>query len=237
MIEIIERTIQERLRDDYKKLYIGKGFKVEGKSKNEFEEIKEEIPSFWWAKFGEQINQRIEFLFFNFPVFLKIKELKSEIMLTWFDRKHTGALISRNQQYLFYDVEADKKISLSPFYKITDGSVDTVVNNMNNLRDYYKSLGFNEVYFCLVPNKVTVCENDRFEYNNQITRIENHPLLKTPVLSIQDTVRNHPEWYHVGDGHWNTHGQRYWLKTVNNLVKENSRESELANSLTVKNKI
>ena len=220
VIEVIERTIQERLRSDYKSLYFDKGFQIEGRLKPTVAEKQEEEPSFWWDKFGDQINQRIEFLLFNFDPFLKLKELKSGIMLSWFDRTHTGAIISRNHEYLFYNIEADPKIGLSPFYKITPQSVDTVVTNMNNIRDYYKAAGFEEVYFCFVPNKVTVCENDRYPYNNQISIIETHPNRKTPILSIQDTIRSHPDWYHLGDGHWTIKGQRYWLKTVNQLVKE-----------------
>ena len=220
VIEVIERTIQERLRSDYQALYFDKGFQIEGKMKPEVPEEVTAEPSFWWDKFGDQINQRIEFLLFNFDPFLKLKELKSSIMLSWFDRTHTGAIISRNHDYLFYNIEADKKIGLSPFYNITSGSVDTVVNNMNNIRNYYKGAGFEEVYFCFVPNKVTVCENDRFPYNNQISRIETHPKLQTPILSIQDTIRSHPDWYHLGDGHWTVKGQRYWLKTVNQLVRD-----------------
>jgi len=234
IVEIIERTIQERLRKDFKMLYIDKGFQIAGQSKKAVSENKSEEKSFWWDKFGDQINQRIEFLLFNYPVFLKFKELKSAIMLSWFDRTHTGALVSANRDYIFYDVEADKKSELSPFYKISQQSIDTVVNNINTIHDYYKNLGFAEVYFCIVPNKATVCENDRFEYNHQISRIESHPSLKTPIISIQDTIRNHPEWYHLGDGHWNIMGQRYWLKTVNRVVENWSKKELTGDSSSVK---
>ena len=234
IVEIIERTIQERLRKDYKMLYIDKGFQILGKSKKVAEKKEESRESsFWWDKFGDQINQRIEFLIFNYPVFLKLKELKSHIMLSWFDRTHTGTMISKNHEYLFYDVEADKKVELSPFFNITQQSVDSIVNNINTIRDYYKNVGFKEVYFCIVPNKATVCENDRFEYNHQISRIETHPELRTPMLSIQDTLRKHPEWYHLGDGHWNIKGQRYWLKTVNQVVEKWSKEQPASDSLSV----
>lgn len=225
VVEVIERTIQERLRSDYQAIYFDKGFQVEGKLKPKREEEQAAEPSFWWDKFGDQINQRIEFLLFNFDPFLKLKELKSHIMLSWFDRTHTGAIISRNHEYLFYNIEADPAIGLSPFYNITTPSIDTIVTNINHIRDHYKEAGFDEVYFCFVPNKVTVCENNRFTYNNQISRIEEHPELKTPILSIQDTIRSHPEWYHLGDGHWTVKGQRYWLKTVNGLVKEWSEKT------------
>ncbi|WP_159470938.1 hypothetical protein [Dyadobacter sp. 3J3] len=219
VVEVIERTIQERLLQEYEGLYIKKGFQIKGDS-NEKEIVNpDEGNSFWWDKFGDQINQRIEFLLFNFNPFLKLKELKSAIMLSWFDRTHTGAIISRNHQYLFYTIEADKKSVLSPFHEVTEASVDSVVKHINTIRTYYKNRGFAEVYFCLIPNKVTVCENDRFEYNHQISRIENNPLLETPMISVQATIRKHPEWFHKSDGHWNVSGKRYWLQKTNELVR------------------
>lgn len=220
VVEIIERTIQERLLKDYEALYIKRGFQFKGDKYPKTVANSEGESSFWWDKFGDQINQRLEFLLFNFNPFLKLKELKSNIMLTWFNRTHTGADISRNHKYLFYSVEADKKSFLSPFHEITPASVDTIVTHINTIRTYYKNRGFDEVYFCLIPNKVTVCENDRFEYNNQITLVENNPLLETPMISVQSTIRKHPEWFHKSDGHWNVAGKRYWLQKTNNLVKE-----------------
>ena len=224
IIEVIERTIQERLKDDYQALYIGKGYQVKGQSVQASQKDEEVAASFWWDRFGDQINQRIEFLLFNSDPFLRLKEWKSDIMLSWFNRTHSGAVISKDHKHLFYDIEADPGTEFSPFYNIPSASIDSVVNNMNSIRDHYMETGFAEVYFCLVPNKVTVCETDRFKYNNQISKIEGHTLLEAPVLSIEDTLRAHPEWYHLGDGHWTVKGQRYWLKVVNNTVKDWSKE-------------
>ncbi|TLU94843.1 hypothetical protein [Dyadobacter sediminis] len=220
VIEIIERTIQERLKSDYRKLYINMGFQFENKPATNKPAEKTDPASFWWDQFGHQINQRLEFLLFNSEPFLKIKELKAGIMLSWFNRTHTGSLVSANREYIFYDVEANPKSVLSPFAAVGPASVDTVVTNMNAIRDYYKNAGFDEVYFCLLPNKVTVCEPDRSVYNNQITRIEQHPALKAPFLSLHREIRRHPEWFHKGDGHWNVHGKRLWLRHVNKLVEE-----------------
>ncbi|MBE9461012.1 hypothetical protein ACFP1I_19250 [Dyadobacter subterraneus] len=224
VVEIIERTIQERLLKDYEGLYIKRGFQIKCDTYKKEIANSDRGSSFWWDKFGDQINQRIEFLLFNFNPFLKLKELKSGMMLSWFDRTHTGAIISRNHEYLFYSVEADKKSELSPFHEITPASVDSVVTHINTIRTYYKGRGFDEVYFCLIPNKVTVCENARFEYNHQISLIENNPLLKTPMISVQSTIRKHPEWFHKSDGHWNVAGKRYWLQKTNELVKQWSEE-------------
>lgn len=222
VIEVIERTIQERLKGEYRKLYIDKGFQVSGAYASQALIHKPAPKSIWWEKFHDGIDQRLEFLLFNFDLFLKIKELKSEIMLSWFNRTHQGALISSNHDHLFYDIEASLKSPLSPFQTLSSADIQSVVTNMNLIRAHYVNLGFKEVYFCFVPNKVTVCEPDRALHNNQIERIETHPALVTPILSIHREVRKHPDWFHKGDGHWNASGKRLWLGTVNDLVQRTS---------------
>ena len=222
VIEVIERTIQERLKGEAEKLYIDKGFQISGNNAHQ-PPLRNAVPkSIWWEKFHDGIDQRLEFLLFNYDIFLKIKELKAQTMLSLFNRTHQGALISKSHDHLFYDIEANLKSTLSPFQTLHSSDIDEVVTNMNLIRQHYVSLGFKEVYFCFIPNKVTVCEPDRSRHNNQIERIETHPDLLAPVLSIHQEVRKHPEWYHKGDGHWNANGKRIWIKAVNNLVQRTS---------------
>jgi hypothetical protein len=220
IIEVIERTIQERLKPDGGRLYLEKGFQVKSAARETSKNKtgRKTLVSFWWEKFNDQINQRLEFLLFNAPFFLELKELKAALMLSWFDRTHPGAIISRDHRFLFYDIEANPESVLSPFWELADADIDTVVANMQSIRRHYQRLGFREVYFCFVPNKVTVCEPGRFKHNNQIARIESHPALQPPVLSIYKEVTRHPEWFHKSDGHWNIFGKRYWLRQVNELA-------------------
>jgi hypothetical protein len=225
VIEVIERTIQERLREEYKKLYIDKGFQIKGPDARHLSTQKTSSKSFWWEKFHDGIDQRLEFMLFNFDPFLKIKEFKANTMLSLFNRTHQGALISSGHDHLFYDVEANLQSTMSPFQTLKESDIDEVVANMNSIRDYYVKLGFHEVYFCFIPNKVTVCEPNRAIHNRQIERIERHPGLQVPVLSIHREVRHHPEWFHKGDGHWNAGGKRVWLRAVNDLVRHVSERS------------
>ena len=50
-----------------------------------------------FARFGEEINQRLEFILFNSKLFIWFKELKANIMLYWFGRV-TGGVISEGQK-------------------------------------------------------------------------------------------------------------------------------------------
>ena len=218
VIEVIERTIQERLREDYAELYILRGFQIRGKCRKVPNAVAETRGLFWENTLNREINQRLEFLLFNSDMALKCKEMKAGLMLSWFGRTHPGSLISHDRQFLFYEIEANPRSSLSPFTQLADADIDSVVVNMNRIRTHYLDAGFSEVYFCLVPHKVTVCEPARHPHNNQIPRIEQNPRLKAPLLKLGDHLRRHPEWFHKSDGHWNASGKRLWLKYVNEMV-------------------
>lgn len=218
VIEVIERTIQERLREHYAELYIHRGFQIRGKSGPVAGAASETGNTFWKNTLNHQINERLEFLLFNSNVALQCKEMKARLMLAWFGRTHPGSLISRDRRHLFYEIEADPQSVLSPFTPLTDADIDSVAINMNRIRAHYLRAGFAEVYFCFIPNKVTVCEPGRHPHNRQITRVEQNPHLKTPLLSLNTQLSHHPEWYHKSDGHWNANGKRLWLKYVNEMV-------------------
>ncbi len=218
VIEVIERTIQERLREHYAELYIHRGFQIRGKNAAVARATPETRGNFWENTLNREINQRLEFMLFNSDLALKCKEMKAGLMLSWFGRTHPGSLISRDRRFLFYEVEASRQSGLSPFILLTDADIDSVALNMNRIRAHYLNAGFAEVYFCLIPNKVTVCEPARHPHNNQIQRIEQNPHLTTPLLKLHNQLLRHPEWFHKSDGHWNASGKRLWLKYVNEMV-------------------
>ncbi|KAA0993826.1 hypothetical protein [Dyadobacter aurulentus] len=228
VIEVIERTIQERLRKDYASLYIDKGFQIRGKSKRAAKEQVRQVSSFWENKLNKEINQRLEFILFNSSLALKVKEIKADLMLSLFGRTHPGSLISQDRAFLFYEIEASSRSPLSPYNQLTDSDIDSVVINMNLIRSHYIHAGFSEVYFCFIPNKVTVCEPNRLPHNNQITRISENRHLKVPLLNLNDELLHHPEWFHKSDGHWNVDGKRLWLTHVNQMVSSKKRSWQLS---------
>lgn len=230
VIEVIERTIQERLRKDYASLYIEKGFQIRGESKQTASAEKQvrQVSSFWENKLNKEINQRLEFILFNSSLALKVKEIKADLMLSLFGRTHPGALISQDREFLFYEIEASPISPLSAYKQLADSDIDSVVINMNRIRSHYLHAGFSEVYFCFIPNKVTVCEPNRLPHNNQITRISENPRLKVPLLNVNDELLRHPEWFHKSDGHWNVNGKRLWLAHVNHMVMNRKRSWQLS---------
>lgn len=222
VIEFIERVLQERLyAPDYEQVYMQGGV-VPATQRDMVgqQPVQTKEPTEWlFARFGSEINQRLEFILFNSKLFTWFKEFKAQIMLSGFDRV-SGAVISHDKQHLFYTLEADTSFVLSAFRPISDRKLDTLVTNLNTIRRHYRRMGFDEVYVCLIPNKVTILEPTYGQYNHQIERIEANPRLEAPIISTIDTMRHHPEWYHLGDGHWNKQGKRFWLRQVNAIVAQ-----------------
>jgi hypothetical protein len=223
VLEFVERVLQERLYwPDYHINYIQNGIVFADDEKlAPVEKVvvanKPSAPVWLQFRFGSQINQRLEFLLFNNELFLRLKEWKAALLYAVFGRL-SGVRLSSNRQHLFYEFEADSVNRASSFKHLTDQQIDTMVTNLNTIRKHYLAKGFDEVYICLIPNKVTVLEPTYGTYNHQIARIEAHPGLQAPLLSTIDTLRQHPDWYHPGDGHWNRKGKQFWIRQVNALA-------------------
>ena len=220
VLEFIERVLQERLRyTGNDNIYIKNGLVTPDHyhipTKTEAEQNEE--TGWMLARFGHDINQRLEFLLFNNWPFRWFKEAKARLLLDGFGRV-PGAVISQDKQHLFYQPEIDTAYNLSAFRPITKPKLDALVTNLNSIRQYYLQMGFDEVYVCLIPNKVTVLDPTYGVYNHQIERIEANPRLQAPILSMIDTLRQYPGWYHLGDGHWNKQGKRFWLRRVNQVA-------------------
>lgn len=151
---------------------------------------------------------------FGSDFFLKIKEWKAELNRNLFGKINDKVILSTNKKDLFYYLDAD-----AGFKKIADAEVDKYVKNMNVTRENYLKLGFYEVYFSLIPNKSSILEKGRTDYNHLLERIENHKDLKAPLVSIyKDFQANSDGVYLKGDSHWNCTGQQIWLNKVNAVL-------------------
>lgn len=237
VIQFIERVLQERMYwPDYRRMYINAGFApktptalAQKPAKNNRDILlpaHEPDPagaSWLLTRFAEEINQRLEFLLFNGSIATRFKEVKAQLMLSLFGRV-TGGVISKDRKHLFYQPEVDTTYTLSAFRHLSDQRLDTLVGNLNIMRQHYRRMGFDEVYLCLIPNKVTILDPTYGPYNHQIERIEANPRLQMPVISTIDSLRRHPGWYHTGDGHWNNQGKRFWLRQVNQVAARWSKE-------------
>ena len=82
------------------------------------------------------------------------------------------------------------------------------------LFDRAVNLGFDEVYLSVIPNKSSLLIKDDPAYNHLIERIEGHPELQIPLISVWKAFTEQ-NYYQKGDSHWNCAGQKIWVDAVN----------------------
>lgn len=231
VIEVIERMLQERFHDDTWRMYTDQAF-VDSSYQAPAAVAANWTETLLGTRFGTDLNSRLEFMLFNNDMALLAKEAKAALLLNWFDRT-TGARLSADRKAAFYAMETDTTGLLSSFRHLKQSDIDVVVHHLNRITQYYREMGFGEVYLTLIPNKSTVLAPTLGTYNHQIERVERHPALQPTVISLIDTVRRNPGWYHLGDGHWNRQGRRYWLNRVNGLVTTSPTELALLHRQTL----
>ncbi|GAB3961744.1 hypothetical protein GCM10028805_61320 [Spirosoma harenae] len=118
-------------------------------------------------------------------------------------------------------MDIDKQFTQnSSFSELSDDEVDTLVTNINLTADHYRQLGFDEVFLSIIPNKASILETDRNDYNHLIERIQNNSHLKVQTINTYEAFKQSPKSpYLKGDTHWNLEGRAIWLNLVRSKLK------------------
>jgi len=174
------------------------------KKKSKLKQYKEII-------FNTRINKNLEFLLFDLRLFTPFKELKSYINHKFFNRLQPEVFISENQKQEYI---ADVKTSIED--KLTVAETEKTVALLNEIHDFYKSKGFDKIYFSIVPNPVAIIKPEALRYNNQIPMIQNSPNLRMPMIDIYtDFKKCDADLYFFSDTHWNRNGFTLWINKFN----------------------
>ena len=152
-----------------------------------------------------------ESVLFSSDFILKIKEWKADFNYRIFGRVDPKVGVLKNQ--LVYDLDLAPGIS-SVYDPVPEEEISRIVKHANATREHYRSLGFDEVYLSIIPNKSSLLIRDDTAYNHLVERVEGHPDLQVPVISVWKafTAKN---YYQAGDSHWNCAGQKLWVDAVN----------------------
>lgn len=187
--------------------------------------IKEAFKTFFDGVFMKDFETMAQDLYFSSDFFLRFRELKAMITLRWFDRVDEKVVIRADEGAIFYFGEADPQVPGSSFAPVSDSLISAYVKNINLTRKYYLEQGFDEVYLALVPNKVSVLDPTRGEYNHLLERVSLHPGLKVPQISVYNEFRSGADRYYLrSDSHWNCNGIRVWVdKLTGALAVVNKR--------------
>lgn len=210
IIETVERHARERFANVYSNLRIGENLgkiSLQNKENSVKKAISISIP---------YSTQRHEGILFSSDFFLTIKELKA-----WFNWKVLGRIdekvrLSKDGKHILYYLDAQPRGINSCFDKVEDTEINKIVDNLNQTYEYYKKMGFDEVYLTIAPNKTSILASDLGKYNHLIERIQQHPKLQMPYFDVYTPFKNSKKMlYDIGDTHWNCEGKQIWLDMVN----------------------
>ncbi|MBD2700707.1 hypothetical protein IC229_08670 [Spirosoma sp. BT702] len=168
-----------------------------------------------------RVETRLEAALFNHDWAFWFKEIKAQLTLNWFGRTDAQVSLSKDKKHLFYFMEADNRLPQnSSFSPLEDAEVDSLIQNLNKTADYYRHQGFDEIYLSLIPNKASILDTNRTDYNHLIERIQNSPNLAIPIVNTYNVFKQSSRsLYLKGDTHWNCEGHATWLKLVQQKLR------------------
>lgn len=210
IIETVERHFRERFAKPFSNLQVSENQSVvKGNKEGNLKEkvLNYEVP---------YNTERHESILFSSDFFLTFKEWKAWLNWKLFNRIDENVMLSKDEKYLLYQLDAQSSGINSCFDKISEEEIKLMVENLNITHQYYKKAGFNEVYLSIIPNKTSILGTDLGEYNHLIERIQQHSDLKIPFFDIYTTYYHSKKvLYEKGDSHWNCEGKHMWLDLVN----------------------
>ena len=166
------------------------------------------------------VEERLESVLFSQDWAFWFKELKARLTFGWFNREYATVSVSNDGRHLFLrsDTDTTKRLN-SSFSRLTDREVDTLVDSVNAVADRYKRLGFDDVYLSIIPNKASILETSRSDYNRLIERVQGSPRLRVTAIDVFAPYRNtKTSPYLLSDTHWNCTGRAIWLDQVRKTV-------------------
>jgi len=179
----------------------------------------------WRRQIGDDIHlsdieERLESALFSHDLFFWFKELKASLTYRLFDRASPAVSLSTDHEHVLLNMDTDTTKRLnSSFSPLTDQEVATLVDSVNSVAERYKRLGFDEVYLSIIPNKTTILDPERGQYNRLIERIQQHPALRVGVIDTYSVYRQAKQpVYLIGDSHWNCTGRALWLNQVRQKI-------------------
>lgn len=183
----------------------------------------------WFSQLNTSVKQtlyhptlenNLEFLLFNLGIWAPFKELKSALNFYVFGRLDNDVRVSKNWKQLYLTQTVDPEKVGSSFYPTSDEEVGAYVAQLNEVEAYFKSKGFDQIIFSIIPNPVGVLNTENKRTNQIIQRIAAHPdwkgILVDPTLRLQKNAKDN---FFPSDSHWNQRGAAIWLGQLNETLR------------------
>ena len=216
LIESTERQIRNNLGDS---AFLGERLSSGG----EREMLVPNKPTFDITRFSlnRGINTNLEFNLFDYKFLTPIKEFKAWFNRTVFNRVDGDVSVSSDGARLYYRPTTDTADgSLSSFVTVSQASMDQYINNLNAVAARYKRMGFDQIYFCGIPNPCTVYESGYRKYNGFLPRLQSgsHPAFQFVDIYSPFMIDRGVDRYEKSDTHWNQAGFKSWLEIFNKIL-------------------
>jgi len=170
--------------------------------------------------FHKNIDSHLEIVIFDFDFLENLKILKAEINMKIFNRVNETVVLSKDRKFLFLETTVVDNFKGSSAYPISNNEIDEQVARINELNNFFKSKGFDQVLFSVIPNPYDLVGSNEFGQNNQLERIFASNNLKANVLKIAPKLRvNAKNNFFQSDTHWNSNGLTIWLSEINQYLK------------------
>ncbi|MBB6110911.1 hypothetical protein SAMN05421821_10974 [Mucilaginibacter lappiensis] len=168
--------------------------------------------------FNKDLSRNLELLLFDDKLFTPIKELKASLNYNLFGRVAKEVAVSTDKKRLLLNITVDTSDIHSAFRYKTARQIDTITANLKEAKNYYEAIGFKKVFLSIVPNPVSIYDENRMPYNHLLERIEEQTDL--PLISIYKTFKSDQHnLYFLSDAHWNPLGFDIWIRQVNRTLK------------------
>jgi len=169
------------------------------------------------------MEANIEFTWFNFGFWEPLKELKADFNLNFFGRVDKEVAISKDQNFLYLAETVNPANLGSSFSRLSEAQISSQVNQLNAIREYYQSKGFDEVLFTIIPNPVSVLATENRPINHIIQRVASHPDFKGKLIDPSlNLSKNAASNFFASDSHWNQRGAKIWLDQFNMQLRKST---------------
>jgi hypothetical protein len=221
---LIIETVERRIRFFADTSWVFGQFPPPATRQDSLHTVKHAIKS-WF--FNPSINANLAFNFFDNIFVTPLREAKATINLHLFGRLNNAVSIAADGSYLYYRETVDTAAATSSFKPVTEEEIERITHALNAIYRHFRTIGFDQVYFSIIPNPVTIVKSEHFTYNNLIPRIQENKHLLMPTIDVFSAFMNtDAQVFFTTDSHWNRNGFQLWLNEVNRVLANNIEKSK-----------
>lgn len=164
-------------------------------------------------------ESQLAHLIFGTHLWSKFKEGKAAWNYQVFDRVDPGVQVSQDGQFLYLKETLDPKLTSSSFYPYSAQELQALVMEMNAIQDFFKTKGFQEVYFSILPNPVRVLMTEAKPTNRLFEDVAQHPQARFQWIDARPILQAKARSYFFqSDSHWNQAGAAAYLSYLNQVL-------------------